>query len=130
MRKISKLSLIRSVIAFIFVTLLCCSGCAEKISNISPKEKTGITSTPGSYDDYEGKYYHAPYTITVSKVGDTLYVQTNREKKYELYCKSGDLFSYKTIRARIKFNRDRDGKVKSLNLFQYGDKMVAKKLNT
>ncbi len=129
MGKLLKRSLIKSVIAFISIALLCCSGCAAKSSNISPKKNAGIKATPESYDAFEGKYWHTPYSITVSKDGDTLYVQKKGEKKYELYPESGDTFSYKGVNARITFNRDGEGKVKSLSLFQHGNEMLAKKID-
>ena len=128
MGKLSKLTLTGYFTAFIVIAILFCSGCVTNTTDASSRVTTELKPAPESYDAYVGKYYKWPYAIKISKDGDTLYAQKKSEKKYEIYPKSKDTFFYKEINAHIKFNRDRDGKVISLSLFQYGEKFLAKKI--
>jgi serine-type D-Ala-D-Ala carboxypeptidase/endopeptidase len=124
-----KLSIV-SFITFIAVALFCFSGCAGKSTNVSIKEEAGAKINAISYAAYEGKYQLAPnFIITISKKGDSLLAQATGQGSAEIYPESKDKFYYKVVAAKIKFNRNSEGNVESLTLFQNGQQMPAKKLN-
>ncbi len=130
MKKISKLISIGSLFTLIVAVVLCFSGCAAKSTNLSLKEDTVTNVDTSTYNTYEGKYELAPnFIITVTKKGDSLFAQATGQGAAEIYPESKDNFFYKVVAAKIQFNRNADGEVESLTLFQNGQKMSAKKLN-
>ncbi len=129
MKKLSNLLLNASVIIFITVIFIYCSGCAGKSTNVSFKEDTAVKVDTATYAAYEGKYKLAPnFIITISKKGDSLFAQATGQGAAEIYPESEDKFYYKVVAAKIKFNRNSEGNVDSLTLFQNGREMPAKKL--
>ena len=130
MGKISKLLLTILVITFIIGIFFSCSGCAGKSSSMYSKEDTVTKADTAAYTAYEGKYQLAPnFIITISKKGDSLFAQATGQGAAEIYPESKDNFYYKVVAAKIKFNRNTEGKVESLTLFQNGQQVPAKKLN-
>ncbi len=79
--------------------------------------------------DYAGKYQLAPgFFFTVTPKEDKLFVQITGQPEAQVYPESEDKFFYKIVDAQIKFNRDDNGAVKELVLFQNGREQTAKKL--
>jgi hypothetical protein len=131
MRKTFKLISIGALFAFIPAVVLCFSGCAEKSTNLSLKEDIVANMDTSIYNAYEGKYELAPnFIITVTKEGNSLYTQATGQQKTEIYPESQDKFFLKVVAAKIQFNRNAGGEVESLTLFQNGQEMQAKKLNS
>lgn len=131
MKEISKLISIGSLFTLIVAVVLCFSGCAEKSTNLSLKEDTVANIDTSTYNAYEGQYELAPnFIITVTKKGDSLFAQATGQGAAEIYPESVDKFYYKVVAAKIKFNRNTEGNVESLTLFQNGQEMPAKKLNS
>ena len=129
MKKIIKLISNVSLFTIIAAAVLCFSGCAGKSANVSLEEAKVKTDTAG-YAAYEGKYQLAPnFIITISQKSDSLFAQATGQGAAEIYPESKDKFYYKVVAAKIKFNRNKAGKVESLTLFQNGRQMPAKKLN-
>lgn len=131
MKKVFKLLLLGSFLTFIIAIFFCWSGCAEKSPNLALKEDAASKIDTAGYPAYEGQYELAPnFIITVTKKGDSLFAQATGQGAAEIYPESKDKFFYKIVAAKIQFNRNADGEVESLTLFQNSQEMPAKKLNS
>jgi len=79
--------------------------------------------------EYEGKYQIAPnFILTVFVEGDKLYTQATGQPKFEIYCSDIDKFYLKVVDAKLEFNRDAEGIVNSLTLYQSGQVIPCKKI--
>ena len=127
MKKIFKLI----SIAFITSSVFCFSGCAAKNTNESINEDTAAEAHTSDYNAYTGKYQLAPnFIITIAVKDGGLFAQATGQPGAEIFPESKDKFYYKVVAAKIQFNRNANGIVESLTLFQSGREMPAKKLNS
>jgi CubicO group peptidase (beta-lactamase class C family) len=70
---------------------------------------------------YEGTYELTPnFKIVITREGPQLYGQATSQPRFDLYAKTETEFYLKVVDARIEFNINADGSVKSLTLFQGG----------
>ncbi|MDC6350456.1 serine hydrolase [Zeaxanthinibacter sp. PT1] len=70
---------------------------------------------------YEGKYALAPnFILTVTKHGEQLKAQATGQPQFDIFPKSQTEFYLKVVPAQITFNRDEQGNVSSLTLYQNG----------
>jgi len=93
-----------------------------------PKEHKAIKLDPKIYDAYTGQYELTPNIIlTVSREGDSLYLQPTGQGKFELFPESKTEFFVKTVDAQITFVREENGQVTKLILHQNGQDIPAKK---
>ena len=130
MKKIFKGLSIGLLLGFIAAVVLSLSGCAGKSASLTSNEDAGAKIDTTGYAAYEGKYELAPkFIMTVTKEGNNLYTQATGQPKFEIFPESEDKFFVKVFVAKIKFNRNAEGDVESLTLFQNGQKVPAKKLN-
>jgi len=83
---------------------------------------------PALYDRYIGEYQLGPATITVTKEGSSLFVQSTGQPAFEIFPKSETEFFLKVVKATITFEMDETGKVTGLTLDQGGIKQTAKKM--
>ena len=92
------------------------------VANTSIKVDVNILKT------YVGKYELAPsFILEVTVEDDRIFCQATGQSKFEIYPTSNTNFFLKVVDAKIDFNVDADGTVKSLFLIQ-GRKMEAKRL--
>lgn len=130
MKKVFKLMSRGSLFALIAATVICFSGCIAKSTNVSLNEDIASKMDTANYDDYKGSYELAPnFIIKVTKEGDSLYTQATGQQKFKIYPESEDKFYLKVVAAKIKFNRNTEGRVESMTLYQNGQQVPGKKLN-
>lgn len=89
-----------------------------------------ITIPPGQLAEYAGTYQIFPeFTITVTAEGNQLMAQASGQAKFPVYPASPDLFFYKVVEARLRFNRNEKGEIVSLTLLQNRHELEGKKIN-
>lgn len=78
---------------------------------------------------YIGKYELQPGAI-ISITFDVkkLMAQLTGQQKFQIFPESETKFFYEVVEAQIEFNLDKEGKVESLTLDQFGRKLQAKKV--
>jgi hypothetical protein len=70
---------------------------------------------------YVGKYALTPdFHIVITLEGKQLYGQATGQGRFEMFPKNETEFYLKVVDAQVKFNKNEDGSVKSLTLFQGG----------
>jgi hypothetical protein len=87
-----------------------------------------VMLTPLQLKAVEGVYSLAPqvkYTITTDQ--NQVYAQISGQPKVEIYPESELDFFYTVVQAKIKFEKDAQGKIKKLILFQNGRQIEAQK---
>ena len=129
MRRLFRVLSIGSFFSPITIISVCCSGCVSRSGTLSSKGYAEAEPSPEAYYDYEGEYQLAPDSIiTVTKNRDKLYCQAAGQQKIEICPESEIRFLYREVDSKIVFNRNKDGIVESLTLFQNGREMPAKKI--
>ncbi len=77
---------------------------------------------------YVGEYKLAPtFSIIITANGSQLTAQATGQPAAEIYPQKENVFFYKVVDAQIEFEKDNNGKVKSLTLHQSGVKMKGEK---
>jgi CubicO group peptidase (beta-lactamase class C family) len=80
-------------------------------------------------ESYVGKYQLAPeFIITVTKDGKQMNLQATGQPKFGIFPKSETTFYLKVVDAQVVFNKNEDGKVESLTLFQGGQEITGARL--
>ncbi|NBD37546.1 MAG: DUF3471 domain-containing protein, partial [Verrucomicrobia bacterium] len=88
--------------------------------------ETSLLLPEGVAQQYEGTYQLAPGAdIKVTAKDRQLIVQLTGQQAIPVLPDGKDAFAYDVVEARIVFNRDEEGEVKSLTLFQNGREMKA-----
>lgn len=88
-----------------------------------PKVRKEITVAPTTLDRYVGRYQLAPtFIITITREGDSLFLQATAQPKFPLFAESEREFFLKVVDAQVTFE---DG---ALILHQNGMDQRAKKL--
>ncbi len=91
-----------------------------------PKEYKIDEKTAASY---KGKYKLMPnFFMVISADGNKVFEQATGQPKFEIYPESKDKFYMKVVNAKIKFERDADGNVTGLILYQAGRIIPGKKV--
>lgn len=94
-----------------------------------PVVKPDLSLASEILDKYIGEYELAPgITITVTRVGDKVFVEPTGQGKIRVYAKSQNEFDLRVVEATVIFDRDAAGNVTGLTLLQDGQKQVAKKI--
>ncbi|MEO8147780.1 MAG: serine hydrolase [Bacteroidia bacterium] len=93
----------------------------EKTDKPMPKENEAVTIDPKVYKQFEGKYdLGGNFFITVNTDGKGLYAQATGQSAFELFPLSETEYFLKVVDAKISFEKDATGKVKSMILNQGG----------
>ena len=101
---------------------------ANKMEDVEEKEEIELDSD--LYKDYVGEYELAPgFIMTITAEDDKLFAQLTGQDKFEIFPSSEDEFFYKVVEAKIHFQRDEEGLVTHLILYQSGQEIPAVKLN-
>ena len=80
-------------------------------------------------DSYIGNYQLAPeFIIAISRKGNQLLLQATGQNEFEIYASAENEFFLKIVEARITFNENEKGVIKSLTLHQGGQDMPANKI--
>ena len=94
------------------------------------EKKSDLVLPVEKLKEYEGKFQIAPnFILTVFVEGDKLYTQATGQPKFEIYCSDIDKFYLKVVDAKLEFNRDAEGIVNSLTLYQSGQVIPCKKID-
>jgi len=94
-----------------------------------PQAAAGITVDAAMLQQYVGDYELVPeFVISISVKEGKLFGQATGQDAFELFADKTDEFFLKVVEARIKFVREKDGKVTSLILYQNGEEMPGKKI--
>lgn len=101
----------------------------EKLKELGVEYKKEIIVGEDILNEYVGKYELAPnFILTIRHDAGQLYTQATGQPEFEVYPSSETEFYLTVVDAQIKFNRNDEGKVESLTLFQGGREMPAKKI--
>jgi len=93
------------------------------------EKKSDLVLTIEKMKEYEGKYQIAPNFILEIMVEDSkLLTQATGQPKFEIFCSDVDKFYLKVVDAKVEFNRDDNGDVNSLSLYQSGQVIPCKKI--
>ncbi len=77
---------------------------------------------------YTGTYELAPgFNLVITKEGNQLNAQATGQPMVPIFPKSSTEFYLKAVKAQITFNKNKEGKVESLTLFQNGAEVEGKK---
>lgn len=90
------------------------------------KEKKGIAGK--NYEDYAGRYDYGTGVMTVEREGGRLFAQLGLQPRFEIFPAGGDEFFWKVVEARVKFERDKSGKVTRILHTQGGAVIKAPRL--
>ncbi|MEX0287961.1 MAG: serine hydrolase [Flavobacteriaceae bacterium] len=89
-----------------------------------------IAIDPEILESYVGKYALAPgFVLTVSREENQMSAQATGQGQFPIFPKTENTFYYKVVEAQLVFNKDEDGKVKSVTLFQAGQQLVGAKMD-
>lgn len=78
---------------------------------------------------YVGRYELRPKsTVTVTRVGETLFAQLTGQERFRLYAMSDREFYYKVVEAQVTFQTDPQGRATALILHQNGVNSPAKRI--
>ncbi len=100
-----------------------------RISKTSPVAASHFKITNAAFDLYIGKYALAPtFILTISREGDSFYAQATGQGKNEIFAEAENRFALKVVNAKLQFDKDADGKVTQLILFQGGRETPGKRL--
>lgn len=88
-----------------------------------------VTIEDAILESYVGKYELVPgFVITITKDGKQMSAQATGQSAFGIYPKSATSFYLKVVNAQIVFNKNEDGNVESLTLFQGGQETTGAKL--
>ena len=90
------------------------------------KEKTGLAGK--GYDDYVGRYDYGVGVMTIEREGEQLFAQLALQPRLEIFPAGDDGFFWKVVEARVKFERDKSGKVTRILHSQGGGEIKAPRL--
>ncbi|MCR9182502.1 MAG: serine hydrolase [Flavobacteriaceae bacterium] len=92
-------------------------------------EKESITLAPEKLTEFEGTYELQPsFHIVVRSENNRLFAQATGQPEFEIFAESENTFFLKIVEAKVTFNKNPDGSIKSLTLFQGGQEMEGKKI--
>jgi len=80
-----------------------------------------LQSYVGTYELLQG------FNIVITRQGTQLHGQATGQPQFGIFPKSETEFYLKVVDAQITFNKDEDGNVKSLTLFQSGQVLEGRK---
>jgi CubicO group peptidase (beta-lactamase class C family) len=97
--------------------------------DIKDEPKKEISLPMASLSQYAGEYELAPgFTISITVERDKIYGQATGQEKFELFAEKENLFFLKVVEAKIKFEKDEKGAVRSLILYQGGQEVPGSKI--
>jgi len=100
-------------------------GMSKPLKEIKP----AIEIAPKILETYIGKYELAPnFIITITLNDGHLFAQATGQSMFEIYASSENNFYYKVVKANITFNKNNEGEIDSLTLFQAGRTIPGKKI--
>jgi uncharacterized protein YneR len=100
----------------------------EKFSVPEELKETSIKSK--DFGNYTGTYQSDQgLKVIISRDDKNFYAQLTGQGKAEIFPKSDTEFFYKKVDAQITFVKDSGGLIKSLELYQNGQKVIANKIN-
>jgi CubicO group peptidase (beta-lactamase class C family) len=99
-------------------------------TDINPEaEKKGLTLSPEVLAAFEGTYELQPsFQIVITIQGDRVFAQATGQPQFELFAESETTFFLKVVEAKVTFNKNPDGTIKSLTLFQGGQEIEGMKI--
>lgn len=85
---------------------------------------------PGEvFDAYAGEYELAPgFIIKIWREDKSFKAQATGQPAFEIFAETETKFFLKVVDARVEFNKDNNGKVVSMTLFQNGNQVPGKKI--
>lgn len=105
------------------------SSVGVKTDKTPPAEKKSITLTPELLKQYIGKYELAPGAVIEIKTKENqIFAQLTGQQQFEIFPEKEDTFFFKVVEAQLVFNKNSDGKVTDLILFQNGRKIPGNKI--
>jgi len=96
----------------------------------SKPEKESITLSPEILTKYVGTYELQPsFLIVVRSENERIFAQATGQPEFEIFAENENTFFLKVVEAKVTFNKNPDGSIKSLTLFQGGQQIEGKKVN-
>lgn len=100
-------------------------------TNIQPESERESISVPVEIlKTYTGTYQlHPSFHIEVTLQDERIFAQATGQPQFEIFAESETTFFLKVVEANVVFNKNPDGSIKSLTLFQAGQEMEGLKIN-
>ena len=90
---------------------------------------TEISVNPAQLQKYTGRYELTNVgVLTITNEKEKIYAQLGGQPRFEIFPLAEDEFFFKVVEARLKFQKDEQGEINSVTLFQNGQELKAKKL--
>ena len=90
---------------------------------------TEISVNPAQLQKYTGRYELTNVgVLTITNEKEKIYAQLGGQPRFEIFPLAEDEFFFKVVEARLKFQKDEQGGINSVTLFQNGQELKAKKL--
>ncbi|PWF55558.1 serine hydrolase [Massilia glaciei] len=91
--------------------------------------RTAVKVAHAVLDTYVGRYELAPgFIMTITRNGDRFGAQATGQPGFELHALSDTLFFPKEVDAKVRFEKNAEGKISQLVLLQGGREMPGKRL--
>lgn len=92
-------------------------------------EKEAVSLPKEILANYEGTYELQPsFQIVVTTQDNRIFAQATGQPQFEIFAENENTFFLKVVDAKVTFNKNPDGTVKSLTLFQGGQAIEGKKI--
>lgn len=103
---------------------------ATRTNKPIPADRVAITLSAEEFDVFAGEYELAPgFILKVWREENQFKTQATGQPPFDIYPESSSKFFLKVVDAQLEFNRNDQGEVTGLTLFQGGRQMPAKKIN-
>lgn len=91
-------------------------------------ERVAVAADADSLGEYVGTYALAPtFKITITQDENGLVAQATGQQAFPLFKEAEDLFFLKVVDAKMRFDRDDEGTITGLTLFQGGQEIPGKR---
>ena len=101
----------------------------KESNKLAPVEKTAIQLPETILLKYVGKYELGPGALMeISAAANQIFAQLTGQPQFEIFAEKEDSFFLKVVEAQVVFNKDQNGNVIGLTLFQNGREIPAKKI--
>ncbi|OBX27293.1 CubicO group peptidase (beta-lactamase class C family) [Gelidibacter algens] len=101
----------------------------KEIDKVNPSVKTTINLASEVLAQYVGKYELQPgFIMDITTKDQQIFAQLTGQPQLEIFAEKEDTFFLKVVEAQLVFDKNDEGKVKSLTLHQGGQQLPAKKI--
>lgn len=91
--------------------------------------KQSVILSPEILKQYVGTYELQPgFVMQVTTLENQIFVQLTGQPQFEIFAEKEDAFFFKVVEARLVFDKNKEGNVSNVTLYQGGREIPAKKI--